>query len=177
MKSRSDRYGSIAVTLHWLSAIAIFVLVGSGFGAATTADPAAKVGLLQLHVPLAITVLVLTLARIAWWWFADRKPEPIAGTTMWQEASARGIHLLLYMALFLLFGSGIALLAMSGAGNVLLGGSGTLPDFTEFAPRTAHLVGALLIIALLAGHIGAALYHQIIRRDNIFQRIWYGRAR
>lgn len=175
MKSRPNRYGNIAVTIHWLSALAVFVLIGSGFGAATTTDPAAKVGLLQLHVPMAIAVLILTLARIVWWWLADRKPEPISGTPRWQNASARGVHFLLYGALFLLFGSGIAMLAMSGAGNMLLTGIGVLPDFAEFAPHTAHLLGALLLIALLAAHIGAALYHQLVRRDNIFRRMWYGR--
>lgn len=176
MKSRPDRYGSVAVTIHWLSALAILALIGSGFGAATSADPAAKLGLLQLHVPLAITVLVLTLARIAWWVFADRKPDPIAGTSRLQDVGARGVHLLLYGALFLLFGSGIGLLTMSGAGNVLVTGTGVLPDFTQFAPHAAHLAGALLLIVLLAAHVGAALYHQLVRRDNIFRRMWYGRS-
>ena len=176
MKSRPDRYGSVAVTFHWLSAIAILVLIGSGFRAAMTVDPAAKLALLQLHVPLAITVLVLTLARIAWWLFADRKPKPIAGTPIWQEASARGVHLLLYVVLFLMIGSGIALMVASGAGNILFAGTGTLPDFAEYTPRAAHGIGALLLVALLAGHIGAALYHQLVRRDNIFKRIWYGRS-
>jgi Cytochrome B561 len=175
MKSRPDRYGSVAVTIHWLSALAILVLIGSGFGAAATPDPAVKLGLLQLHVPLAITVLVLTMGRIAWW-FADRKPEPITGTPKWQEASAYGVHLLLYGALFLLFGSGIAMQAMSGAGNVLLTGTGVLPDFAEFAPHAAHLFGALLIVVLLATHVGAALYHQFVLRDSIFRRMWYGRS-
>jgi cytochrome b561 len=176
MRSRPDRYGSVAVTIHWLSALAILALIGSGFGAATTTDAAAKLGLLQLHVPLALIVLVLTLARITWWWLADRKPEPIAGSPKWQEASARGVHLLLYGALFLLFGSGIAMMAMSGAGNVLFTGAGVLPDFARLPPHTAHLLGALLLIALLVAHVGAALYHQLGRRDNIFRRIWYGRS-
>lgn len=176
MKNRSDRYGSVAVTFHWLSALAILVLIGSGFGAAVTDDPATKLGLLQLHVPLAITVFVLTLARIAWRWFAGRKPEPIAGTPRWQDAGARSVHFLLYLVLFVMIGSGIGLLAMSGAGNVLFSGTGTLPDFTAFPPHAAHLLGALLLVGLLVAHVGAALYHQFVRRDGIFRRMWYGRG-
>lgn len=176
MKSRSDRYGSVAVTIHWLSAVAIFVAIGSGFGAAMAVDPAAKTGLLQLHIPMATIVLVLTLARIAWWWLADRKPGPLAGVPVWQERSARAVHGLLYIAILLMLGSGIALLVTSGAGNVLFGGAGTLPDFSQFASRTAHGVGALLIVLLLAAHVGAALYHQGVRRDNIFRRMWYERS-
>ena len=175
MKSRPDRYGSVAVTLHWLSAIAILTLLGSGFGAALTLDPALKLGLLRLHVPLAFSVLILTLARILWWVLADRKPAPIAGTPAWQEAAARAVHLLLYGALFVMFGSGIALLALSGGGVILLRGGGTLPDFTLFGPYIAHGLGAFLLVALLAAHVGVALYHHLVRRDAIFRRMWYGR--
>ncbi|MFC3703635.1 cytochrome b [Devosia honganensis] len=175
MKSRPDQYGSVAVTMHWLSAIAILVLLGSGFGAAMTIDPAIKIMLLQLHVPLAIIVLALTLARIAWWLLADRKPAPIAGTPAWQEALARFTHRLLYLVLVIMLASGIGLLAMSGAGSILLSGAGTLPDFTQFPPRMAHGLGAFALIALLAAHVGAALYHHLVRRDAIFRRMWYGR--
>src|SRR5690606_26394217 len=107
MKSRPDRYGGVAVTIHWLSAIAIFVLLGSGFGAAMAVDPVARIGLLRLHVPLAIIVLILTIGRLAWWVLADRKPAPIANTPGWQEASASAVHLLLYVVLFVMLGSGI----------------------------------------------------------------------
>ena len=176
MKSRPDQYGSIAVTIHWLSALAILGLLFSGFVAARTLDPVLKMGLLRLHVPLAITVLVLTLGRIAWWLVADRKPGPIAGTPAWQEAGARAVHLLLYLVLIVMFGSGIALLAMSGAGPVIMAGVGTLPDFTNFPPRAGHGFGAFALALLLVAHVAAALYHQLVRRDNIFGRMWYRRA-
>lgn len=176
MKSRPDQYGSVAVTIHWLSALAILGLLASGFLAAQSLDPAIKTALLRLHVPLAITVLVLTLGRIVWWWAADRKPGPIAGTPAWQEAGARGVHFLLYLVLIVMLGSGIALLAMSGAGPVIMAGVGTLPDFTDFPPRAAHGIGAFLLLLLLAAHVGAALYHQLLRRDNIFRRMWYRRV-
>lgn len=175
MKSRPDRYGSVAVTIHWLSALAILVLLGSGFSAALTMDPVLKITLLRLHVPLAIAVLALTLARIFWWALVDRKPAPMADTPARQEAAARAVHGLLYIALFVMLGSGIGLIVTSGAGVVLFGGAGTLPDFTLFPPRIAHGLGALLLLALLAAHIGAALYHHLVLRDAIFERMWYRR--
>ncbi|KRW97483.1 MULTISPECIES: cytochrome b [Alphaproteobacteria] len=176
MKSRNDRYGGVAVTIHWLSAVAVFVAVGSGFAAAMAVDSADKARLLQLHVPMATAVLVLTVVRIAWWRLMDCKPGPVLGVPRWQERSARAVHALLYIILFLMLGSGIALLVVSGAGNALFGGYGTLPDFTQFAPRTAHGVGALLIVLLIAAHVGAALYHQFVRRDSILRRMWYARS-
>ncbi|MBY5768222.1 hypothetical protein HFO06_35030 [Rhizobium leguminosarum] len=47
MKSGPDRYGAIAVSIHWLSAILILALLGSGFRAANAMDAATKAGLLR----------------------------------------------------------------------------------------------------------------------------------
>ena len=54
LKSTSDHYGTVAVSIHWLSAILILVLIGSGFRAASTVDPAAKAAILRVHVPIAL---------------------------------------------------------------------------------------------------------------------------
>lgn len=44
LKSRADRYGAIAVSIHWLSAVLILALLGSGFRAANAMDAATKPG-------------------------------------------------------------------------------------------------------------------------------------
>ena len=41
--------------------------------------------------------------------------------------------------------------------------------------RTAeflHTNGQYVLYALLIGHVGAALYHRLVLKDLIFQRIW-----
>ena len=73
IKSVETHYGSVAVSIHWLSALLIVALLGSGFRAASTIDLDGKAQILAVHAPLGIGILVLTLARIAWWWFADKK--------------------------------------------------------------------------------------------------------
>jgi cytochrome b561 len=42
LKSTADRYGAIPITIHRLSAILVFVAIGSGFQAGNAIDPAAK---------------------------------------------------------------------------------------------------------------------------------------
>jgi cytochrome b561 len=64
LKSRPDRYGAVAVSIHWLSAILILAPLGSGFQAANAMDAATKAGFLRFHIPVAITVLLLTALRI-----------------------------------------------------------------------------------------------------------------
>jgi cytochrome b561 len=66
MKSTSNAYGTVAVTIHWVSALLIFALLGSGFRASSIVDSADKASVLSVHVPLGIAILILTVARVGW---------------------------------------------------------------------------------------------------------------
>jgi cytochrome b561 len=52
------------VTIRWLSAALLIVLIASEFRAASTVDAVAKAAMLRAHVPIAIAVLVLTIMRV-----------------------------------------------------------------------------------------------------------------
>ena len=117
-RSSSDRYGSVAIWIHWLSAAAIVVLFALGFAAANTGDPALKAALLKTHVPLGLFVLLLTVLRIVWW-LVDRPPAPLKGTPRWQVSTEAVVRIVIYAAVILLGASGVGLLALSGAGAVL----------------------------------------------------------
>ena len=176
IKSSSDRYGAVAIIIHWLTAILIIGLIIAGFRASGMTDLEAKAGLLRLHAPGGMAVLALTLGRIAWWWFADKKPDEVAGVPPMQALAARWVHRLLYVAVIGLGLSGVALLFLSGANLILFGDApGPLPDFWNFAPRYGHAVFARALVALLVLHVGAALYHQFIRKDRLFARMGIGK--
>jgi len=163
------------VAIHWASALVIIVALVSGFQAAGLLDPAVKTALLRVHALCGGVTLVLTLARVGWW-FADRRPDPIPGMGRLQARAASGTHLLLPALLLAMAASGIGLVALSGAGPVLSGAraAALLPDFRAFAPRVPHGVGARLLVALLLLHVGAALHHQFIRRDGLMRRMRFG---
>lgn len=175
MKSSPTKYGAIPVTIHWLSAILILAMLGSGFTAASETDSAAKAAILAVHVSIGLAVLLLTLFRLFWWWRVDTKPRPVAGDPAWQTFSAKAIHVLFYFVILGMVASGIGMVAASGASDVIFGGrDGALPDFSEFLPRAPHGLGARLVLALLVLHAGAALYHHFIKRDGLLWRMWYG---
>lgn len=174
MKSKPDRYGSVAVSTHWLTAILILALLGSGFQADNAADPAVKAAILRVHIPVAVTVLVLTVLRIFWWWRFDLKPQPVRGSPKWQERIARAVHVAFYIVILGMVATGIGMMALSGAAPIIFGGTGTLPDFEQYALRAPHGIGAFLLVALLAFHVAAALYHQFVLRDGLLRRMWYG---
>ena len=174
-KSTTTRYGGVAVTIHWLTALAVFALLISGFLAANSLDQAQKINLLRAHAALGSSVLLLTVLRIVWWWLFDRQPAD-APAPAWQQRAAKIVHGLLYVVILVVAASGLAIMALSGAGNILFGATPPpLPDFREFLPRGPHGLGARLLLLLVAVHIGAALYHQFARRDRLLARMGLGR--
>ena len=173
-KSTTDQYGAVSVTIHWLSAVLIMVLIASGLRADGLEDPASKADLLRAHVPLGGTVLLLTVARIGWWFFAEKKPGSLP-MPIWQRHFSRAVHVLFYVMILGITASGIGMMVLSGAGPFLFGGSAmNLPNFNDYPPRIPHGIGARVMIAILVLHAGAALYHQFIRGDRLLRRMWFG---
>lgn len=175
LKSSSTRYGSVAITIHWLTALMIVALFATGLLAAAQVDPAAKVALLRAHIPIGAGVLLLTLLRIVWWLVADRHPAPPAGQPAWQQFIAKAVHIGLYMVVLVTASSGIATIILSGALPAIIG-SATLPNLETVLPRAVHGIMSRVMLGLLALHIGAALYHQFIRRDRLLARMGVGAA-
>jgi cytochrome b561 len=120
---------------------------------------------------------LLTLFRLGWWAFADRKPAVVRGLPAIEALAMRAVHVLLYVAVLVLAASGVALVAASGAGAALFGAAGGAPpDFPAFSPFYAHATAAFTLLALLALHIGAALARQLLRGDRLLARMGVGRA-
>lgn len=176
LKSTPSHYGAVPVTIHWLTALLILMAIITGFRAAGSIDPAAKAALLRVHIPAAIIILLLTIGRIVWWFFLDKKPLPVQGSPAWQERLARAVHVLFYVVILGMVASGIGMIVLSGVGPTIFDGTGTtLPNFHLYPPRVPHGLGANLLLGLLLAHIGAALYHQFVRRDVLLWRMWYSR--
>lgn len=174
LKSTQSRYGSVALTIHWLSAILIVIALATGFRTASTVDPAAKAQLLTIHVPIAILVALLTVARLLWWLFMDQKPDPVAGAPNWQQSSAKVVHWLFYVVILGMAASGAGMFILSDAGAIVFGNeTSPLPEFENYKPRIPHGIGARFMVLLLVAHIGAALYHHFIKRDGLLARMWF----
>src|SRR5690606_32162148 len=113
----------------------------------------------------------------AWWLLADTPPREAAPSRA-QAIAARVVHFGLYAAILVMVASGIATMLMTGAGAQLAGEAPLpLPDFTLAPPFTVHGVLSRLLILLVIGHVGAALWHQFVRRDRLLARMGLGRVR
>lgn len=172
MKSTQAQYGRVAVALHWSIAVLVLVALVSGFGAEAFGQEAH--GALRAHVAAGLTVGLLTLARIAWWWLADVRPDPAPDAEGMRGSLARTVHILLIVVPVGMAASGIGMMVLSGAGAQLFGGvPGALPEFDKLLPRAPHGIGARVLVALIGLHVSAALYHHFARRDALIRRMWF----
>ncbi|MGB3335688.1 MAG: cytochrome b [Devosia sp.] len=175
IKSSPTRYGSVAIAIHWLTAIAIIAMLGTGLAAANSADPETEFTLLRGHAIMGSLVGVLTLFRIIWWLGFDRRPADAAGLSRGRALAAHVVHYGLYAVILVMVSSGIGTLVLTGANLQLFGAAPLpLPDFTLAPPFTVHGLLARGLIVLLIGHIGAALWHQFVRRDRLLARMGVG---
>ena len=79
LKSSEDEYGVVAVGIHWVSAILIFMLIPIGSLMTDMPNSDLKTSLYRVHILIGLTVLVLTLVRIAWVFF-DTRPKTVEMT-------------------------------------------------------------------------------------------------
>ncbi|HEY8576483.1 MAG TPA: cytochrome b [Devosia sp.] len=176
LRSSAQKYGSVAIAIHWLTALAIVLMLASGLNAANMPDGAQKLGLLRFHAITGMLVGVLTLLRILWWLVFDKHPGNPPGMPAPQLWAARLVHLGLYVVILVMVSSGFATVILTGANLQLFGNAPLpLPDFSLAPPFTVHGIIARLLIALLVVHIGAALWHQFVRGDRLLARMGLGR--
>lgn len=113
-----SRYGSVAIAIHWTSALAVILAFAAGLA---MANAGASPGLLIAHIVLGDLVFLLTLLRLVWW--SDKRPPLPADQPRWQQIAAHTVHGALYVILILMATSGIVTILLSGAIPALLSGA------------------------------------------------------
>lgn len=156
--SAAHRYDGVAIWLHWLVALLVLAQFLSGWNwgwVERGSEP--RFYLFRTHIVLGSAILALALLRI--FWRLTHRPPPLpAGMSGPKALAARATHGLLYAAILLqpLLG----LLAITAFGKSL-----------GRWPRDFHNLGAKLIFAALMLHVGAVVWHQLIRRDGLLARM------
>lgn len=174
-------YGATAKCLHWLIALltaiqyaisALMPEIGPGTRAST---------LIDLHFSFGLLILAVMAIRFALRLF---RPVPLEmpAAPVWERRGARAIHLVFYFVL--LVGPFLGWASASAHGlPVSVFGILTLPDI---APRRAHwaltagdvhIYLMWTLLALIAVHVAAALYHHFDRRDGVLMRMMPGQPR
>ena len=172
------RYHPLLITLHWLLAIMIILglIMGGNVLAETPNSDSEKLFYLKMHMSMGMIILILMIVRLIVRFFTAKPPHADIDNELVNKLGSMA-HYLFYLIVILMAGSGLAIAGMAGLPDIVFGGSGTpLPtNFDEYPPRIAHGILSFVLTLLIAGHVLAFLYHQFIRKDGLFSRMWFGK--
>ena len=174
MSSPVVRYNIVARILHW----AIAVLIAGMFitdwlrGEAPRHSPQQD-WWLAAHESLGLVVFIVSLARLGW--RLTHQAPAISGSPLIRRFAEAG-HVCLYLATL---GPPIAGLAraMANGGNAVFFGF-TVPSWTGSNKVLAAISGVVhggfvmnLLLALIAGHVLAAFWHEFALKDRTLRRM------
>jgi cytochrome b561 len=174
-------YDPIICTMHWLT----LVLIAAIYTAAWTAHSGLAgewyLPIMQLHRSLGLSVLGLTLFRLAWR-SRIRVPKLPDDLNPLQKLAARANEMLLYA--LLLVQPALGLLQTNAHGQrvdfYFLGNLPAVIGVDRPLARQLHDLHALAANALLIAiglHAAAALFHHFIRRDDVLAAMLPARLR
>jgi cytochrome b561 len=174
----SQRWGAPTVVLHWLSAGLILVLLGLGwFMVHGDVSAATKFDLYQLHKSLGFLSLGFLLLRLG---ARLAQPAPQAPPAMphWERRAAGLTHATFYVLMLASIFSGW-LLASAAIIAIPMRFFGLFVVPTLVAPNDAlsakmvilHYIVSRLLLGLLVLHVGAALKHHLLDRDDVLRRM------
>ncbi|GJL97347.1 MAG: cytochrome b [Hyphobacterium sp.] len=181
------KYTAVAIALHWIIAILIIVMIFAGWQTDdmrqamlegdTSIDPANVAMLFNWHKTTGLLILVLSLIRLGWR-LSHKVPPLPDGMNAFERFAATATH----------WGFYALMIGMPLGGWITASASG-FPSFlfnAEFLPLPSlvdeneavyeivgevHSKGAWAILVLLGLHIGAALKHHFVDRDDVLTRM------
>ena len=169
-------YSAPARVLHWAIAAIVITLIPLGITMSNTAPGPAQDFMFKLHLSLGTTLLPLVALRI--FWRLTHTPPPLpAGIPAIQKLAASATHFLLYVTLVIQPILGWIATSAYRAPITVYGLFELPPIWREnrglseqvfFVHRNIGIIMAVLICA----HVGGALFHQFVRKDNLLARMW-----
>jgi cytochrome b561 len=174
-KRTAAGYTSTAKSLHWLILALLIVQFTVAWTMPHIGRNTRPGTLINLHFSLGVLILAVAIVRLVWR-FTQGEPAPEDGMPPWQVASARLVHWLLYLLLFVVPILGWANASYRGFSVVMFGlelpklvatrapGWGWTGDIHSF-------LATYVLLGLVGLHVLAALYHYFVRRDGVLQRM------
>jgi cytochrome b561 len=161
---------------HWVIALLILVQFALGWLAASWRLSPAKLDLFVWHKSIGVLVLALVLLRLAWRLAAPAAPALPAHMPAWERTAARASHVLLYGLMLALPLSGWVIQSTSGMPFRIfrqwpLPAIAAADKAASDLAAMVHFSLGMALAALLAVHVGAALRHHFVQRDEVLKRM------
>lgn len=173
------RYSPVAILFHWTMAALVVAQLALGWSMGRLPVGADKVAAHDLHYAIGLLMLVLVIGRGSWRLLA---PQVIndADKPGWESLAGHVTHYVFYACLFGMPLTGWAMISATGREQelALFGISWPFLPFQEVDPERRwriedvaewlHLAMVITLLLLIPIHVGAALKHHFIDRDDVF---------
>ena len=173
-----ERYHAVSIALHWLIAALIVTNLILGFGHEYV-DRETTRQMMWWHKSIGISVLLLTLVRLAWR-LTHRVPPLPLGMPGWERFLARANHWAFYGLMIGIPLLGWLLTSASPRNNPIpfFGVQWPFLPFVHDLPldqrkaltpqfAEAHELAAKLMLGLVVLHVAAALKHVFVNKDEV----------
>jgi len=173
--TRTDHYPATSKLLHWLVAICVLTTAPVAITMTLVDKGPTQDMLYNFHKSLGVLILVLMILRLINR-LAVGAPIADPGIEPWQKTVSSVTHTSLYVLLLAMPVVGIVANSAYGAPTPFFG-LFNLPTIVEKNDALAtqlfavHRWVGFLVILIVLMHIGAALYHYFIRRDDVLKRM------
>jgi cytochrome b561 len=169
------RYTRTAIVLHWLMAGLILCSLSVGLYMVGMKLSPGRIKLFNWHKWIGVTIWWFAVVRLGW---RATHPAPLLPPSVpgWQRALADASHTLLYALLLIIPLTGWLYSSASGFQVVYFGilplpdlvhKDAVLADQLKFVHHTLNWT----LIGLLVLHVGAALKHHFVDRDDVLARM------
>lgn len=186
----SPHYHPVGIFFHWLMAVMVIVQLWWGWRTSALMAGYEKADAYVLHAQLGAAIMLVAFMRLGWRVIAPfvaprlEQPEDLPG---WQRLAAELIHWALYALMIVLPLTGLLMIGATAPETMerALGLSGFRDmDVVERAQlehlmERTHFVLVWGMSGLILMHVGAALKHHFVDRDDVLARMipWLGRDR
>jgi cytochrome b561 len=181
MANNPTQFALLSRILHWLMAAMLQTMLF--IGAAMVSSLGNYHWLVAVHRPLGIMILILAAARVVNRMLTTLPPFPptMSKNERWVASASER---LLYTLMFALPLIGWGMLS-AGHYPIVMFGSVHLPPILPANPalyvvlRKAHTILAYLLFLTFLAHLSAVLFHTLIVRDRLLDRmaVWPVRSR
>ncbi len=159
--------------LHWSMAILMMLMLFAVLGFAQVTTPQEHLEMLTGHSSIGTLITILLIVRISKR-FIKRDPKPVQNIAHWQKLASSAVQLGLYFCMVFVPLTGYLTarfhelpVNVFGFLDISQSGQQAFNQETFDMIRLSHEWGTKVIMVLLVLHIGAVLYHRLIKQDGV----------
>jgi cytochrome b561 len=173
MNKNPNQFALLSRILHWLMAAMLLAMLFIGVAMVSSLGDYHK--LVALHRPLGILILLLAVIRLINRMFTTLPPFPPTMSPL-ERRIATASEKLLYTLMIALPLVGWGMLS-AGHYPIVMFGPVHLPPILPVNPilyavlRKTHTILAYLLFLAFLAHLGAVLFHTLIIRDGLLNRM------